>query len=165
MKQAGAAGLSIALETSDADPTWSNASTLIADQLKDIGLKVTLHVRSAATYFAEIKTKGVAAHSRTATLPITTHLRSRLRSDAPNNLTGYDDTTFDRLLAEATATRDETTRLELLARAQRRARDRSGQLVWAFSDWNIGHTDSLTGVRAAPPNSCDWARFERVRLT
>ncbi|MFE3598616.1 ABC transporter substrate-binding protein [Streptomyces sp. NPDC059142] len=165
VEEAGANGLTIALETSDADPTWGNASSLIAGQLKDIGFKVTPHVRSAATYFGEIKTKGVAAHSRTATLPVTTHLRSRLRADAPNNLTGYDDPAFDRLLTQASATRDEKTRLDLLARAQHRARDRSGQLVWAFSDWNIGHSGTLTGLRAAPPNSCDWARFDRVRIS
>ncbi|MEV5129870.1 ABC transporter substrate-binding protein [[Kitasatospora] papulosa] len=165
VKAAGADGLAVALETSDADPTWSNASTLIADQLKDIGLKVTPHVRSAATYFGEVKTKGVAFHSRTATLPIVTHLRSRLRGGAANNLMGYEDATFDRLLSQATATRDEKTRLQLLDRAQRRARDRDGQLVWAFSDWNIGHRDTVTGLRGAPPNSCDWARFDRVRLS
>ncbi|MER7780067.1 ABC transporter substrate-binding protein [Streptomyces sp. NPDC096191] len=164
VKEAGADGLAVPLETSDADPTWRNASTLIADQLKDIGLKVTPHIRSAATYFGEVKDKGVAFHSRTATLPVVTHLRSRLRSGASNNLTGYEDATFDRLLTQATATRDEKTRLELLDRAQRRARDRDGQLVWAFSDWNIGHSDAVTGLRAAPPNSCDWARFDRVEL-
>ncbi|WP_186784202.1 MULTISPECIES: ABC transporter substrate-binding protein [unclassified Streptomyces] len=165
VKRAGAEGLAVSLETSDADPTWRNASTLIADQLKEIGLKVTPHVRSAATYFGEVKTKGVAFHSRTATLPVVTHLRSRLRGGAADNLMGYADATFDRLLTEATATRDEKIRLELLDRAQRRARDRDGQVVWAFSDWNIGHRETVTGLRAAPPNSCDWARFDRARLS
>ncbi|WP_327436540.1 ABC transporter substrate-binding protein (plasmid) [Streptomyces sp. NBC_01201] len=164
VRAAGAEGLKIPLETSDADPTWRNASALIADQLKEIGLQVTPHVRSAATYFGEVKTKGVARHSRTASLPLPAQLRSRLRSGAPNNLTHYRSATFDRLLDQALATRDEKDRLALLARAQRAARPDSGQLVWGFSDWIIGHSDKLTGVRAAPPNSSDWARFDRVRL-
>ncbi|MEV0009884.1 ABC transporter substrate-binding protein [Streptomyces sp. NPDC051840] len=164
VKAAGAEGLAVPLETGDADPTWRNASSLIADQLKDIGLKVTPHVRSAATYFGEIKTKGVARHSRTATLPIPSVLRSRLRTDAANNLTHYHSERFDQLLDQAISTRDERDRLALLDRAQGIARKDSGQLVWGFSDWIIGHTAQLTGVRAAPPNSADWARFDRVRL-
>ncbi|GHJ41269.1 ABC transporter substrate-binding protein [Streptomyces sp. TS71-3] len=165
LKEAGAEGLAVPLETSDADPSWRNASSLIADQLSDIGLKVTPHTRSAGTYFGEIKTKGVAAQSRTATLPVITHLRSRLVTGASDNLTGYRSKPFDRLIAQATGTRDDAVRLELLARAQRLAREDDGQLVWAFSDWIVGHADSVGGLRAAPPNSCDWARFDRARLS
>lgn len=164
VRAAGAEGLRIPLETGPADASWQNASSLIADQLKEIGLKVDPNVRSAATYFGEITTKGVAAHSRTATLPIPTHLRGRLLADAPNNLTGYRAPKFDRLIDEAVGTREEKTRLELLARAQRMARDASGQLVWGFSDWIVGLAQEVRGLREAPPNSCDWARFDTARL-
>ncbi|UNS95280.1 ABC transporter substrate-binding protein [Streptomyces tubbatahanensis] len=164
VKAAGAEGLHVRLETGPADASWQNASSLIAGQLKEIGLVVEPNVRAAATYFGQIKTKGVAAHSRTATLPVPTHLRTRLLADAPNNLTGYHSARFDRLIAQAAGTRDEKVRLELLARAQRLARDASGQLVWGFSDWIVGLAAGVRGLREAPPNSCDWARFDTVRI-
>ena len=102
--------------------------------------------------------------SPASTLPVSDFLQQRVRGGAARNQTQYASKEFDALLDRARTTREEKERLGLLARAQELARDESGLLVWAFSDANDALASSVRGLRAAPPNSHDWARFDRVRL-
>lgn len=133
-------------------------------QLREVGLRLTANTRASSTYFSEIKTKGVAAFNTTSTLPVSDFLQQRVRGGAARNQTQYASEEFDALLDRARTTRGEQERLGLLARAQKIARDGSGLLVWAFSDANDAVGPSVSGLRAAPPNSHDWARFDRVRV-
>ncbi|MEV0697001.1 ABC transporter substrate-binding protein [Saccharopolyspora sp. NPDC050389] len=165
LREAGAEGLEFELLTSAADPYFESAATLLGEQLGEIGLRATPRVRPSETYFSDIKTAGVAAHTRTAPLPLTTFMAQRMRGDAgSNNYTGYRSPEFDALFSQAMSTPDEAERARLLADAQRLARDNSGLLVWGFSDWNVAASGALSGIRAAPPNSLDWARFDRASL-
>ncbi|RII20380.1 Glutathione-binding protein GsiB precursor [Streptomyces sp. YIM 130001] len=165
VKQAGAEGLHITIQTSSVDAAWQPAADLMARQLKEVGLKVTANTRASSTYFSEIETKGVAAFNTTSTLPVSDFLQQRVRGGAARNQTEYVSEKFDKLLDRARTTRDEQERLALLARAQKIARDESGLLVWAFSDAVDAVGSSVRGLRAAPPNSHDWARFDRVRIS
>ncbi|MFC4188856.1 MULTISPECIES: ABC transporter substrate-binding protein [Streptomyces] len=164
VKEAGARGLRITVETSSVDAAWEPAADLMARQLAEVGLKLTANTRASSTYFSAIKTKGVAAYNTTSTLPVSDFLQQRVRGGAARNQTQYASKEFDALLDRARTTRDEQDRLALLTRAQKIARDGSGLLVWAFSDANDAIGPSVEGLRAAPPNSHDWARFDRVRV-
>ncbi|WP_428935908.1 ABC transporter substrate-binding protein [Streptomyces sp. ACT015] len=165
VKEAGAEGLRVTVETSSVDAAWEPAADLMARQLREVGLRLSVNTRASSTYFSEIKTKGVAAFNTTSTLPVSDFLQQRVRGGAARNQTQYASRTFDALLDRARTSRDEKERLGLLARAQKLARDESGLLVWAFSDANDAIASSVRGLRAAPPNSHDWARFDRVRLS
>ncbi|MGA6158821.1 ABC transporter substrate-binding protein [Stenotrophomonas sp. NPDC087984] len=164
VRQAGADGLKITVETSSVDAAWEPAADLMAQQLREVGLRLTANTRASSTYFSEIKTNGVAAFNTSSTLPVSDFLQQRVRGGAARNQTQYASKRFDALLERARTTRDERDRLALLARAQKLARDGSGLLVWAFSDANDAIRTSVRGLRAAPPNSHDWARFDRVRI-
>ncbi|MFC5752364.1 ABC transporter substrate-binding protein [Actinomadura rugatobispora] len=164
VREAGAEGLAVTLETSAVDAAWEPAASLIARQLGEVGLRITPRALAATTYFSEIKKRGVAAFNTTSTLPLSDFLEQRMRGGAARNMTGFRSGRFDDLLERARTTRDEKRRQDLLARAQRIARDESGLLVWAFSDANDAISASVRGLRAAPPNSGDWARFDRVAL-
>ncbi|MDF4251880.1 ABC transporter substrate-binding protein [Streptomyces sp. WMMB303] len=164
VKEAGADGLEITVETSSVDAAWEPAADLMRRQLREVGLKLTAHTRASSTYFSEIKTKGVAAFNTTSTLPVSDFLQQRLRSGTARNQTQFGSKKFDALLERARTTRDEQDRLAMLTRAQKIARDDSGLLVWAFSDANDAIGPAVHGLRAAPPNSHAWARFDRVRL-
>ncbi|MFJ9406640.1 ABC transporter substrate-binding protein [Streptomyces sp. NPDC101393] len=164
VKEAGADGWEITVETSAVDAAWEPAADLMARQLREVGLKLTANTRAASTYFSEIKTHGVAAFNTSSTLPVSDFLQQRVRGGAARNQTQYASKEFDTLLERARTTRDERDRLALLTRAQKIARDGSGLLVWAFSDANDAIGPSVRGLRAAPPNSHDWARFDRVRI-
>ncbi|MCA1216964.1 ABC transporter substrate-binding protein [Streptomyces sp. 8L] len=165
VKEAGAEGLHITVETSSVDAAWEPAADLMARQLAGIGLKLSANTRAASTYFSETRTQGVAAFNTTSTLPVSDFLEQRVRGGAARNQTQYASKRFDALLEQARTTRDEQARLALLARAQKIARDESGLLVWAFSDANDAIAPSVGGLRATPPNSRDWARFDRVRVS
>ncbi len=65
---------------------------------------------------------------------------------------------------DVVATSDESERARLLADAQRIAHAESGLLVWGFSDWNVAITPEVGGLRAATPNSLEWARFDGAVL-
>ena len=164
VKEADAEGLEVTVETSSVDAAWETAADLMKRQLREVGLRLKVNTRASSTYFSEIRTKGVAAFNTTSTLPVSDFLQQRVRGGAARNQTQYASKRFDALLDRARTTRDERDRLELLARAQKIARDRSGLLVWAFSDAVDAIGPSVRGLRAAPPNSHDWARFDRVRL-
>ncbi|GAB3543926.1 peptide/nickel transport system substrate-binding protein [Actinopolyspora lacussalsi] len=165
LREAGAEGLDFELNTSSADPYFEPAANLIAEQLGEIGLKVTPRVGPSETHYSDIKKKGVAGHTRTATLPITSYLSKRLREASVSaNYTGYDSSEFNNRYDEAVATPDERKRDELLTEAQRHARDHSGMMVWGFSNWNVGVSKQVSGLRAATPNSTRWARFDEAEL-
>ncbi|MGW8374862.1 ABC transporter substrate-binding protein [Streptomyces sp. ODS28] len=164
VRKAGAKGLGFTLQTSTVDATWEAACTLMVRQLRETGLEPKVRTLASTTYFSEIDKRGVASFSSTSTLPVSDFLEQRMRGGAARNQTGFADERFDDLLGKARSTRDEGERLRLLDRAQRIARDKSGMLVWAFSDANDGVADAVRGMRAAPPNSHDWARFDRVEL-
>ncbi|RLL69319.1 ABC transporter substrate-binding protein [Streptomyces sp. Z26] len=164
VREAGADGLRFTVETSSVDAAWEPAADLMARQLAEVGLRMSVNTRASSTYFSEIRTKGVAAFNTTSTLPVSDFLQQRVRGGAARNQTQYASGRFDALLDRARTTRDERERLGLLARAQRLARAESGLLVWAFSDANDAVARSVRGLRAAPPNSRDWARFDRVRV-
>ncbi|MFC8125633.1 ABC transporter substrate-binding protein [Streptomyces sp. NPDC057302] len=165
VKDAGADGLHITVETSSVDAAWEPAADLMARQLAEVGLKLRANTRASSTYFSEIRTKGVAAFNTTSTLPVSDFLQQRVRGGAARNQTQYASKKFDALLDRARTSRDEQERLGLLSRAQKIAREESGLLVWAFSDANDAIARSVSGLRAAPPNSHDWARFDRVRIS
>ncbi|GAB2736708.1 ABC transporter substrate-binding protein [Salinifilum aidingensis] len=154
------------LDTSTADPYFQRAATLISEQLGGIGVEAAPRQRSAEAYYSEITEHGVAAHVRTAALPIVTYLAERVLSGGTeSSYTGYASPEFDAVFRRALRTADEAERARLLGEAQRRARDDSGMLVWGFSDYNVGVSSALRGMRAAPPNSLDWARFDRAHLS
>ncbi|WP_207631352.1 MULTISPECIES: ABC transporter substrate-binding protein [unclassified Actinopolyspora] len=165
LREAGAEGIGFELRTSSADPYFEPAANLIAEQLGEIGIKVTPRVGPSETHYSDIKKHGVAGHTRTATLPITTYLSKRLRAASVSaNYTGYDSAEFNRLFDDAVATADERKRTELLTDAQRHARNHSGFMVWGFSDWNVAVSSDVGGLEAATPNSLNWARFDGAEL-
>lgn len=165
LREAGADGLSWELQTSSVDPYFESAASLIAQQLGEAGMRVSPRIGPSETYFSDIKEHGVASLSRTAALPVPTFLGQRMTSDAgSNNYTGYRSAEFDELYGRALATADDARRADLLVRAQRLARESSGNVVWGFSGWNVATSTAVSGVRGAPPNSLDWARFDRVSV-
>lgn len=165
LREAGAESLRFDLLTSSADPYFEAAATLIAQQLAEVGIRANPRVRPSETYFSEIEKQGVAAHTRTATLPVTAFLEQRLTSGSgSDNYTGFRSREFDSLFHKALATADEAERTRLLAQAQQLGHARSGLMVWGFSNWNVAVSPDVQGLRAATPNSEDWARFDNAVL-
>ncbi|WP_238589051.1 ABC transporter substrate-binding protein [Pseudonocardia sp. HH130629-09] len=163
VREAGAQDLAVELQTSASDPNFVPAATLVAEQLAEIGLRATPRTLDAPTYFATVRETGVASFTRTGSLPIPDLVgRRRLTTSRNSNYTGYVSPEIDRLFAAAVAEPDEAARGANLERVQTLLRDRSGALVWATSNWNVGVAAGTTGIEAARPNSHLWARFDKA---
>ncbi|WP_020498982.1 ABC transporter substrate-binding protein [Sciscionella marina] len=163
--EAGAKGRGIELQTSGSDPNYEPAATLIAEQLGEIGLKVTPRILPPDGYYAAIQRQGVASVSSTGALPLPDYVGRRLVSTASNyNFTGYRNPEIDQLYAKAISSPDEGTRAALFSRVQELVRTESGMLVWASADWSTGVAAGLRGMQAAKPNTDRWARFDKARL-
>ncbi|MBW0103062.1 ABC transporter substrate-binding protein [Pseudonocardia sp. KRD-291] len=165
VREAGAGGLALELQTSGADPVFDAASSLVAEQLGEVGLRVTPRVLPSEAYFRQIRQRGVFSQLSNGALPIPDYIGRRSVTTATSyDFTGYRNPEIDRLYADAVGTRDETARTAALTRIQELLRDDSGGLVWASRDWNVGIAAGLGGVESARPNTSAWARFDTARL-
>jgi peptide/nickel transport system substrate-binding protein len=163
LREAGAVGTPVELQTSGSDPNFQPAANLVAEQLAEIGLRATPRVLDSATYFSAVRESGSASFTRTGTLPVPDFIGRRRLSSADNsNYTGYRSDEIDRLYAEAVANPEEDARAANLERIQTLLRSDSGALVWATSNWNVGVADGVTGIAAAKPNSHLWGRFDKA---
>ncbi|GAA4912828.1 ABC transporter substrate-binding protein [Streptomonospora salina] len=165
LREAGAQDLEVALDTSEAAPGFVDAATLFAEQAAEAGATVDVRVGNQDTYFSDILDQGVFASYRSGSMPIPNHLALRMVSDAPQNVTGWKRAGFDEAFARAQATADEQERTRRYHELQQELHDDGGLIVWGYTEWINATAASLRGVeRDAPPNTADWARFDRVWL-
>ena len=95
-------------------------------------------------------------------MPIHTHIASRLLTTSPQNVTKWGSPEVDALYRTMQASVDQTARTAAYRDMQVQLHERCGLLVWGFADWIVGTAANAHGVAQAPPNTLDWARFDRV---
>ncbi|MEV0316113.1 peptide/nickel transport system substrate-binding protein [Nonomuraea fuscirosea] len=164
IRKAGAEGLPIELTTSTAAAGFVEAATVFAEQLRAAGLKAEIRTGSKDTYWADILTRGSIASFRSGAMPIETHIAQRLLSTSTTNTTKWARPEFDALYETAVSARAAADRESAYLQLQRMLHAEGGLLVWGFADWIVATSPKLSGVRAAPANTLDWARFDKVRL-
>ncbi|CAN3979812.1 ABC transporter substrate-binding protein [Kitasatospora purpeofusca] len=165
LREAGAEGLRITLDTSPVAAGLVEAAGILKDQAARAGITIDVRVGNKDTYWKDILDGGVLASFRSGAMPIESHLSQRLLSTSTTNATHWRRPDFDDLYTQAQSTADPAARTALYERMQRRLFDEGGLLVWGFADWIVGHAPRLRGVAAdAPANTLDWARFDKVRL-
>jgi peptide/nickel transport system substrate-binding protein len=140
------------------------SASVFADQIREAGLKAEVVIGNKDTYWADILTKGSLVSFRSGAMPIETHIAQRLLSTSTTNATRWARPEFDALYDKAVSTADERARGEAYHRMQEMLHAEGGLLVWGFADWIVGTAANVTGVTAAPANTLDWARFDKVRL-
>ncbi|WP_327676002.1 ABC transporter substrate-binding protein [Kitasatospora sp. NBC_00458] len=165
LREAGAEGLKVTLDTSPVAAGFVEAAGILKDQAAKAGVTVEVKVGSKDTYWKDILDGGVLASYRSGALPIESHISQRLLSDSTTNATHWRRPDFDDLYTQAQSTADPAARAALYERMQRRLYDEGGFLIWGFADWIVGTAQRLRGVSAeAPANTLDWARFDKVWL-
>ncbi|MFF1465683.1 ABC transporter substrate-binding protein [Streptomyces sp. NPDC058330] len=165
LRQAGAEGLKVTLDTSDVAAGFTEAAGIFRDQAARAG--VTVHVRTGSkdSYWKDILDSGTLSCYRSGAMPIESHISQRLLTDSTTNATKWQNESFDALYRQAQSTKDKEGRAALYGRMQRQLHAEGGFLVWGFGDWIIGTARSVHGVaRKAPANTLDWARFDKVWL-
>ncbi|MEN3539438.1 ABC transporter substrate-binding protein [Microbispora sp. ZYX-F-249] len=164
IRKAGAEGLPVELTTSAAAAGFVEAATVFAGQLRAAGLKAEIVTASKDTYWSDILTKGSIVSFRSGAMPIETHIAQRLLSTSTTNSTRWARPEFDALYETAVSARNPADREAAYLKMQQTLHAEGGLLVWGFADWIVATSPKVSGVRAAPANTLDWARFDKVSL-
>ncbi|MFP5069552.1 ABC transporter substrate-binding protein [Pseudonocardia nantongensis] len=165
VRAAGAQDVAVELQTSGADPNFDAATTVVARQLGEVGIRVSPRTLPSENYFKAIRQQGVFSQNSTGSLPIPDYIGRRMLTSTPTyDFTGYRNPEIDRLYYAATGTADEAARAESFRQILQRLRADSGGLVWGVRDWNVGVAAGVSGLEPARPNTFAWANFARAGL-
>lgn len=165
LKEAGAQGLKVTLDTAPAATGFIEAAGIFKEQAAKAGVTVEVKVGNKETYWKDILSSGTIASYRSGAMPIESHVSQRLLSGSTTNATKWQHKDFDDLYQQAQSTRDEKERTALYERMQRRLHDEGGFLIWGFADWIVATAPTVRGVsKTAPANTLDWARFDKTWL-
>jgi peptide/nickel transport system substrate-binding protein len=165
VRQAGAEGMTIDFDTSDASTGLTQAAVAISDQARKIGLNLNVKLGNKDTYWSDIARNGVLAGYRSGGMPLESHISQRLLTSSTTNNTKWQRPEFDELYNQAQSTTEETRRAELYSRMQEQLFHEGGFLWWGVSDWIVASARTVRGIDdRAPANTLDWARFDKVWL-
>ncbi|MFE3107964.1 ABC transporter substrate-binding protein [Kitasatospora indigofera] len=165
LREAGAEGLRVTLDTSPVAAGFLEAAGIFKEQAARAGVTIEVRAGNKDTYWKDILDGGVLASYRSGAMPIASHVAQRLLSTSTTNATHWRQPDFDDLYAQAQSTADPAARNALHGRMQRRLYDEGGFLVWGFADWIVATAPGVRGVaKEAPANTLDWARFDKVWL-
>lgn len=164
IRKAGAEGLAVELTTAPVAAGFVEAATVFAGQLRAAGLKAEIRTGDKDTYWSDILTKGTLASFRSGAMPIETHIAQRLLTSSTTNATGWRRPEFDALYEKAVSAPRAADREGAYLEMQRTLHAEGGLLVWGFADWIVATSPRVQGVSAAPANTMDWARFDKVKL-
>lgn len=163
LKEAGAEGLKVTLDTAPAATGFVEAAGIFKEQAAKAGVTVEVKVGNKDTYWKDILNAGTFASYRSGAMPIESHISQRLLTGSTTNATKWQRHDFDDLYQQAQSTRDVAQRGALYERMQRRLHDEGGFLIWGFADWIIATAPKVHGVsKTAPANTLDWARFDKI---
>ncbi|MFD9406438.1 ABC transporter substrate-binding protein [Streptomyces sp. NPDC059989] len=165
LKEAGAEGLKVTLDTAPAATGFVEAAGIFKEQAAKAGVTVEVKVGNKETYWKDILSSGTFASYRSGAMPIESHVSQRLLTGSTTNATKWQHKDFDDLYQQAQATASEPERTALYERMQRRLYDEGGFLIWGFADWIVATAPTVRGVsKTAPANTLDWARFDKIWL-
>ncbi|GAA0609357.1 ABC transporter substrate-binding protein [Kribbella sandramycini] len=164
LKKAGLVNKEIEIFTADASAGFVESATLFAEQVAEAGVKLKVTTGSAQTYSKDLLTKGVIGNHRSGAMPIPQYLTDRLLSKSPFNVTHWRKPEFDAAFAAAQVQTDEAARAAKYGELQKTIRDDGGIIAWGLPDYLVAVSAKVQGVEAAPPNTLDFGRFDKVWL-
>ncbi|MEV3992663.1 ABC transporter substrate-binding protein [Streptomyces sp. NPDC049837] len=164
LKKAGVLNKTLSIYTSSVANGFVEAATLFAEQAADAGLRIKVTTGSSETYFKDQLTKGVMGSHRSGAMTIPTYINDRLLTKSAFNASGWRRKDFDATFAKAQSTTDEGERTKLYGQLQGTVHDEGGLLIWGHPDWLNAASSRVRGIKEAPPNTLDSARFDKVWL-
>ena len=137
------------LQTSDIVPGFTQAATLLAQQAKEAGVKITIKKESANSYFdtALLYTKMDFAQSYWTTGSLAAFYSQSLVSGATWNETHFKDPAFDKLVRQATGARSVDEATALWHKVQKVQYDRGGYIGWANQNIVDAASNKVKGMK------------------
>jgi ABC-type oligopeptide transport system substrate-binding subunit len=144
----------------DASPS-REVATAIANDLKTVGLKVALRAHNSTNYLKllEAGQHEIAELGWLSEVPSPDgFLSQQMRTGSPNNHTGFADRTFDTLIDQARATRDDAARLVAYRKAEARAFDIMPLIPIVFFRNHVGVAERVHDLQIDGAGLFDAAR-------
>ncbi|MET8695286.1 ABC transporter substrate-binding protein [Streptomyces bauhiniae] len=164
LKRTGLFNKKVTFYTSTAADGFAQAAHLFAEQAGEAGLKVEVVNGPPESYFTDVLSQGTITNHRCGAMTIPTYISERLLSDAPQNATAWQHEDFDEAFTAARAVVADAERTARYRSVQTTLRDRGGLVLWGHPEWLNAVSRTVHGVKEAPPNTVDWARFDTVWL-
>ncbi|QFG22328.1 ABC transporter substrate-binding protein [Actinomadura sp. WMMB 499] len=164
LRRSGALNKEVTFYTSTVADGFVDTANLFAEQAAEAGLRVKIVNGPPETYYTDQLETGILGNHRCGAMPIPTYISDRLLTDSKQNATAWKHGDFDDAFGEALSITDAAERTARYGALQRRIRDEGGLLLWGVPEWLNAVSSRLHGVKPAPPNSVNWARFDRVWL-
>lgn len=146
MSKAGAESLDVTLHTTSAYPAMKTTATVAKEQLKKIGINVTIKEHDPSTYWSKAYTVEPFTVGYWVDTPFATTVRQTTLSTSGFSETGWKDKKFDQDFAAAMALTDEAKRNDALGKLHKRMAAEGGWVVWGFGDSLTVHDSKVTGL-------------------
>lgn len=121
----------VKLFTSNIYPGMDSAATLIAQQLGEIGMNVTVEQHPADTYWTQVWGREPFYLSYAGGVPFVDWMRGLMSPESPTNDIAWDDPQWTEDATLALADTDDASRKELLGDLQATLADEGGYCIWA----------------------------------
>lgn len=164
LRRTGLLNKEVTFYTSTAANGFVDTAHMFAEQAAEAGLRVKVETGPPESYYTDQLGKGLLGSHRTGAAPIPTYISDRLLTGSQQNASAWKREDFDKDFLEAQSIVDEEERTRRYGALQRRIRDEGGLLLWGHPEWLNAVSSRLHGVKAARPNTVDWARFDKVWL-
>lgn len=153
----------VTMRAADVQPGLVDAAGLYAQQLSEVGVKLTIDKAAADSYFDDFKRvlstpfQTFYEDNRPASANIVTFTGSK----ADFNITGIGDREYDSKLAAAQATVDDAQRVERFKEVQQILYERGGEIVWGYAEKLDASKATVAGVQQTPSGPL----FGKARFT
>ena len=164
LKQAGHAGMTVTLYTSDVYSGILDSSVVLAEQAKKVGVTINLNKVPGDQYWSSTYLKVPFEITYWGQKPLSSQFAQGFESTATFNETHWNRPDFDRLVRQARRTLDATKRHELWVAAQRLVWQDSGYLIWGFYPLIDGYSAKVHGLVPSSARNLGWYSFTDVYL-
>jgi len=147
LKAAGQSGLTVEFVTAPVYVGLVEAAQVFAQQAKGAGVNIKIRKVDAGTFFGPNYLKWRLAQDYWASNAFIAQSDVAVGPEAPFNETHFDDPKFYSLLSEIKRELDDTKRNEMILEAKRYIHDRSGYIIWGFSNSIDAYSAELVGLR------------------
>lgn len=141
LEKAGVTSLDVTLHTTTAYPAMKATATVAKEQLKEVGINVTIKEHDPTTYWSKAYTVEPFTVGYWTDTPFATTVRQTTLSTSGFSETGWKNSEFDKAFADAMAMTDDSKRNSALGELHKQMAKDGGWAVWGF-----GH--AMTAARS-----------------
>lgn len=146
LEKAGVTSLDVTLHTTTAYPAMKATATVAKEQLKEVGINVTIKEHDPTTYWSKAYTVEPFTVGYWTNTPFATTVRQTTLSTSGFSETGWKNAEFDKAFTEAMAVTDDSKRNAALGELHKQMAKDGGWAVWGFGDAMTAARSNVKGL-------------------